>query len=320
MTFYLGVDGGGTKTQTFLADIRNGQGTSLVGSASNPNSVGWDNARDTVLQLIEATLQKASASRLDLSGICIGMAGIDRKEQIERLKKEMTPFFPNIPLEVVNDALPALTAGTEGESGVVLVAGTGSICVGEDEQGHTERSGGFGYLIGDEGSGFDIGRQGILAAIQSVEGRGPKTKLWSVATEFFGICDKREMITKVYESNHPVGKVASFAKGVLEISESDSVAFDIVKSAVAHCQRLVTSVVERLPGPTSKNVVLSGGLFTNTEKLKRKLQSELNDYRLTALSTASASGAVLRAIRANGKLTPTLIAQWKNAAKHTEGL
>lgn len=292
----MGVDGGGTKTQVFLTDTDQQRGITSVGNASNPNSVGWDVAVNTVEALIDSCLQVAGKTKSDVAALSLCMAGIDRPEQIRTMQDQMSPRFPNAQVEVTNDALAALSAGTGGESGVVLIAGTGSIAVGESTSGKIARAGGYGSLIGDEGSGFAIGRDGLMAAIQSCEGRGDKTELWERAKAWFQLTDPSDLILKVYGASHPVGTVASFARQVVEAASSDAIAKRIIAKAMDDYVLLVQSVREQLNDAVSNKVILNGGLFTNTDVLAEELQTRLHDLQCIVLQVSAAAGAALRAM------------------------
>jgi N-acetylglucosamine kinase-like BadF-type ATPase len=297
MRLYVGVDGGGSKTQVFVLDLDNLRGISCVGEASNPNSVGWDTASATVEHLIVRCLEEIESSIQDIKAISLCMAGVDRPEQIHALRDRILALFPCVKLEITNDALAVLTAGIGGESGTVLIAGTGSIAVGESTNGSMARAGGYGYLIGDEGSGFAIGRAGIMAAIQSTEGRGEKTALAERAIEFFQLHQTADLIAKVYGSSHPVGTVASFAREVVACAKaSDTVARRIIADAVDHYILLIQSVHQQLNYEISNKVVLSGGLFTNTDVLPNALQERMPNWQFITPKTSAALGAALRAL------------------------
>jgi N-acetylglucosamine kinase-like BadF-type ATPase len=314
MRLYVGVDGGGSKTQVCVLDLDNLRGISCVGGASNPNSVGWDNAIATVKDLIVRCLDDMGSSIQDIKAISLCMAGIDRPEQIQSMRDRILALFPSVKLEITNDALAVLTAGTGGESGTVLIAGTGSIAVGESTNGSTARAGGYGYLIGDEGSGFAIGRAGIMAAIQSTEGRGDKTALAERAIEFFQLNKTSDLIAKVYGSSHPVGTIASFAREVVACAlSSDTVAQRIIADAVDHYILLIQSVYQQLNYEIENTVVLSGGLFTSTDVLSSALQERMPNLQFTKPKTSAATGAALRALALedrqllNGMMTQEVI-------------
>lgn len=325
LTFYIGVDGGGTKTEVLTFDA----GTHALyvsrGDASNPSTVGWDNAVRTVDSLIQEGIKHLNGSAAHLAGVSLCMSGIDRPEQVESLKSIFARKYPHAKVEVANDGLAALTAGTRGASGVVVIAGTGSIAVGESWDGKTARAGGYGSLIGDEGGGFDIGRRGLMAAIQYAEGRGDKTVLWEVVAEVFAIHQAGEIIPKVYDSNHPVGTVASFARHVLEASASDDVAMGIVRYSTRQHVRMIASVRSQLKENVSNHVVLAGGLFTNTSVLRDSLVARLKiEFPLLSCAPVTnrpSAGAVLRAMRlVNSDLRTRDMASRDNASGQAQEL
>lgn len=301
MTLYIGVDGGGTKTEVLTFDASTRALYVSRGDASNPSTVGWDNAVKTVDALMQEGIKHLNGSAEHLAGVSLCMSGIDRPEQVESLKSVFARKYPHVKVEVANDGLAALTAGTRGASGVVVIAGTGSIAVGESWDGKTARAGGYGSLIGDEGGGFDIGRRGLMAAIQYAEGRGDKTVLWEAAAEAFTIHQPGEIIPKVYDSNHPVGTVASFARHVLEASASDAVAMEIVRYSTRQHLRMIASVRSQLMENLSNYVVLAGGLFTNTSVLRDSFVARLRiEFPLLSCAPVTyrpSAGAVLRAMR-----------------------
>lgn len=296
MKVYIGVDGGGTKTEVFALDVERQRGVTRRGPASNPNTVGWEAAVETVSTLIDAVIQAVGTTATDVAGISICLAGVNRQEQIRKLKSHFGTKFSSPCIEVTNDALAALTAGTSGESGVVLIAGTGSIAVGESTDGRWVRAGGYGYLIGDEGSGFAIGRAGLMAALQSQEGRGPQSVLWQRAKEQFSIVSPEDIIAKVYQAPQPVGAVASFARTVLEEAASDAVAARIAAEAIEAYGSLIDSVCTQLNGKLSNMVVLAGGILTHTPWLIEQLKCRLPLFEWVVQSAPSCAGAALRAV------------------------
>lgn len=322
MELYVGVDGGGTKTEILVLDLQSGKAVVRSGAASNPSTVGFDNAVHTVDSIICEGLAAIHGDVRDVEGVSFCMSGMDRPEQSATMRATFVQKYPHARMEVANDGLAALSAGTRGESGVVLIAGTGSIAVGESWDGMTARAGGYGNLIGDEGGGFDIGRKGLMAAIEYAENRGPKTRLWPIAQEVFQIQQPGEIIPKVYETNHPVGVVASFARYVLEASTQDDCALSIVEESTMHHLRMIESVRSQLGGKVSDNVVLSGGLFTQTRVLRDGLAERLR-LALPAVSCQPvahrpSAGAALRAVclvhhEQGQPIQPSLLDTWEQA-------
>lgn len=310
MPIYIGVDGGGTKTQVLV--MRGDQGASVIAPSSNPSSVGRDEAQHVILKAIDDCLRALSLTHTEVAGLSVCMAGVDRKNEMDAIRLVFEAQFPRAAVEITNDALAALTAGTKGEPGVVLIAGTGSIAIGESADGQVHRAGGYGYLLGDEGSGFAIGRAGLAAAIQSFESRLTPTKLWDRAAMAYDVTHPSQLIPTVYQAVHPVSTIARFAKEVVDLADADEVAKDIVTSAVSDYVRLIQAVVRlleefkssgvhldraHLPGMAKPKVVLAGGLFTNTDVLVRRLRAASPEFELQPLRQSGAAGAVLRAIQ-----------------------
>lgn len=310
LPLYAGIDGGGSKTQVLLMDTDETRILSVFGGATNPNTVGWETAVQVVVALVTDGLKELGHSEHELQGLCAAMAGMDRPKETQKMVDSLREVFPRAEIQLVNDALAALSAGTSGGSGVVLIAGTGSIAVGETKRGSVYRSGGYGYLIGDEGSGFDIGRLGLIAAISGYEKRGPTTELWNAAVDFFRVLHPQELIPKVYSDGHSVGRVASFAKEVLTLADVDTVASQIIDGAISHYQSLVESVFAQAAEQgthyeqdlIANHVVLAGGLFVGHTSLSQRLQECIPDRRFTVLKHSPASGGVLRALLRHGKV------------------
>ncbi len=294
----VGIDGGGSKTQVMVEDELYRRQVVVDAGPSNPNTVGRDQAMGVLALAIQEALQKLGLGVDSVMALSACLSGVDRPQQCTELSQHLRHLFPTARVEVTNDALAALTAGTQGQSGVVLIGGTGSIAVGEDCQGLTARSGGYGSLLGDEGGGFDLGRQGLQAAIQSAEERGPYTMLWAQAQQVFRVTEPFALISQVYNASHPVGMIAGFAERVLaSAGEGDPAALEIVHRALMAYRNLVTSVFQQLSSSVERKVVLAGGLLTHSSLLQTGLQSLLTDVSWTVLQQPAVTGAVIRAKR-----------------------
>ena len=314
MSAYVGIDGGGTKTQVLVMTEQ--CTATAVGASSNPNVVGWANAEQVILALIADCLNELHLSSADVAALSVCMSGVDRIDESTRLRNTFQRQFAQAWIEVKNDALAALAAGTKGKPGVVLIAGTGSIAVGESHTGQTARAGGYGYLLGDEGSGFTIGRAGLLAAIQGAEGRAQKTLLWDRAAAVYSITHPNALIPVVYRSEKPVNTVAEFAKEVVSLAHQDAVANDIIRNVIAEYSQLIHSVMNALDRLHGCTVVLAGGLFTNSAVLAERLKVAEPQLRFEVLSQSAASGATLRAVKgfylSNGLSESDAIHLWQS--------
>ncbi|WP_169794060.1 N-acetylglucosamine kinase [Alicyclobacillus acidiphilus] len=297
MAIFIGIDGGGTKTNALFFDTVTKQSLALEGAASRTSSVGWQASLEVIQDLIRRGLRQIGAEADEIGGISACMSGIDLPHQSARMANELAGQIPVQSIEVVNDALAVLSAGTRGEPGVVVIGGTGSIALAEDSFGNVARAGGYGSLIGDEGSGYDIGRRGLMAAVQFMEGRGEKTILWDKAAETYDIQHPSELISIIYEAEYPIAKIASFAPRVIEAAVSDPVADAIVSDAVGSYQGLIASVSGQLQGNAGDVVILSGGLFTHDGWLVDRLSALCPAYQFRPLRHKPVYGALLRALR-----------------------
>src|SRR5919206_589441 len=182
----VGVDGGGTKTEAVIMDANQQViGDGLAGP-SNPLRVGISGAAAAVREAIDSACAAAKLRRGDLIAAQIGLAGARRRELRERMRETLTPLGIGT-IEVVTDAEIALYGATNGAPGLVLIAGTGSICCGRSTRGKRTCAGGWGPLAGDEGSGAWLARRALQAVAQAADGRGPGTSLSARACAYFNV-------------------------------------------------------------------------------------------------------------------------------------
>lgn len=274
--YVIGIDGGGTKTHALIVGLDGAVVAECTGGPTNIGSVGITQAAQILYDLIHDCCLKAECAAPALQNVVLGIAGAGRPQARAELAEKLTAIgnkkkFPLRQLVIESDARIALEAAFAGGPGIVLIAGTGSIALYRTEDGKILRSGGWGALLGDEGSGFAIGRDGLNAALRQHDGRGEKTLLTKKALEHFAIAGIEEMVTKVYQDK---ADIAAFAPKVLDASfERDRIAHLIlVKNStelVEHVRVLtmLTRPHRRLP------VSLMGGLL-GSENVYQKLVKE----------------------------------------------
>ena len=189
--FVIGIDAGGTKTVCQLADER----AHVFAEARGPGANLQANGELEVEKALHAVMAEAIGGDRFIrpSAICCGMAGVDRPEDVAAIRAILTRIGQKADLLVVNDALIALEAGAPGEAGVVIVAGTGSIASGRDADGHAARAGGWGHVLGDEGSGYWLGRQALQAVVRASDGRGQATSLTASVLNHYGVSRARDL-------------------------------------------------------------------------------------------------------------------------------
>jgi N-acetylglucosamine kinase-like BadF-type ATPase len=162
MSYVLGFDGGGTKTECVLMDSSDHVVARTFAGPSNPTRIGVEPAVRAVEEAAHLALREASIKREAILAIGAGLAGTANPEIRQRTHAAMQAAFPGIPLTLLTDIEAALAAAGEGPV-IVLLAGTGSFAIGRNAKGETRRAGGYGPASSDHGSAFDVGRRAIAA-------------------------------------------------------------------------------------------------------------------------------------------------------------
>ncbi|MCA1594550.1 MAG: hypothetical protein LC754_18370 [Acidobacteria bacterium] len=272
----LGVDGGGTKTRAVVVDGKGkvlGEGTA---GPSNPLRVG---AGEAVLAIREATERACAAARVrrgDIVAAEIGLAGVKRTDIRERMRAALVELDIET-LEVVTDADIALYGATEGERGLVIIAGTGSICCGVSAQGKHFCAGGWGPVAGDEGSGSWIARRALQAVARATDGRGDKTALAAAACEYFNVASPQDLSTAIYAASITNNHIAAFGKLVIEAAkDKDEVAREIVCEAGRELGCAAVAVIRKLKMERERfHIGYVGGVFHAGELILKSLREEV---------------------------------------------
>lgn len=240
--YFVGVDGGGTKT-ALVAITLDGQevATALCGPL-NYNFIGLDAAIENLGEGIAALGLPAGS----IAAVGIGDPSIDDESESPVAKEFATlaAKLLGVPVYIRSDAYMTLFALTGGQkSGVLIISGTGSMAIGEDDAGKISVTGGWGRLTGDEGSGYYIGLEGIREALRAADGVAPKTALTDAALAHFGADKPRDLIPLFYGENEP--DVAGFSRCVAKCADAgDEIAKDILLDAAAHLVRYASVLIE----------------------------------------------------------------------------
>ena len=245
--YFLGIDGGGTKTHAVVCDSTFrviGEGTS---GASNPLRAGLEQAVSHVEEAVAEACNQAGIATGQVSAACAAIAGVSHPIHFHTMKDALDHALRLEAFELVSDARAALEGALDGRAGAVLVAGTGSIAMGINSSGEVARSGGWGPTISDEGSGYDIARRALKAVISSFDGRSPQTKLTLMVCDKLGIAGASDLPGVLYNSDSEPVEIAPLAELVAEAArEGDRVAREILREAGRELGKLVVSVIERL--------------------------------------------------------------------------
>jgi N-acetylglucosamine kinase-like BadF-type ATPase len=256
----LGIDAGGSKTVCLLADEDGRIRASVRGPGANLAVLGELEVEKVLYDVMDQAL--ASQSQVP-SAICLGIAGVDRAEDAAVIRGIMRRIGHKAPALVVNDALIALQAGAGVGPGIVIIAGTGSICYGRNERGQAARSGGWGPVLADEGSGWWIGQRAVQAVMRQADGRGPATALTPKVLAHFDIPEPQELVHQVYYRDDRRKLIVSLGPAVeAAAAEGDVVARQIVSDAGAELVTAARSVAERLEiRGLQFPLVLAGSIF-----------------------------------------------------------
>ncbi|MBC8647463.1 MAG: ATPase [Thermoanaerobaculia bacterium] len=297
MRHVLGIDAGGSKTRALLADESGAIVGGSRGGGANLRTHGELEVEKVLHGIVEAAEADAGA-RAD--AVAIGIAGADRPEDHAVLRGILRRIGFKSHVVVTNDARVAFIAGSPDRVGVALVCGTGSIAWGQNRAGEIARAGGWGWHLGDEGSGFWIGVRAIREVLRGVDGRAPRTNLEQPLFEHFGVAEPGQILHAVYDEEFPRHHVALFAVRVEEAAlGGDTVAARILQSAAEELALAARSVIGRLKleeGPY--DVILSGGTFAAVPTLAHNVQEILRSPRARVLRLAEepAGGAVKLAL------------------------
>lgn len=258
---FFGIDGGGTQSRLGICDETDRLIAQVKGGSTNRYAVGFDAACDNLRDLIQKLKIESGIDVQNCVAGCFASAGMSTEQETEDFRRFFTGEGIRCPLYLCNDALAALAGGTGTAEGIIVVSGTGSIAAGLDKNGRTARAGGLGHLIGDEGSGFKIGLDGIKAAAAALERRGERTILAPMLFNHYGVNTIRELFPFLY-TNFDKSRVASFSPCVFQAAQqSDAVATHILTTAAQDLSLLTRSVYGALFDGTEAEVVFSGGIL-----------------------------------------------------------
>ena len=244
---FLGIDGGGTKTHAVLVD-ENGEFVSEgIDGASNPLRVGVETAVANIFSAMEKACDAGGRSKSDIVAIKCGLAGVRRADLRQIIRERVSELTRVRKVHVVTDAEIALFGTTMGEEGLVVIAGTGSVCIGQDSNGRLASAGGWGPLAGDEGGGSGIARKALQAIAKASDGRGAETKLSEVAVDYFRAGKVENLSVAIYAPSVDNARIAGFSKHVVETAQKgDAVAVQVLDEAARELAQAAVAVIRSL--------------------------------------------------------------------------
>lgn len=273
MPYFLGIDGGGTRTVAWLADASKRVVARAVAGPSNPLKVGVAGSERELLRAARGALRRAKLRPRGLEAVCVGLAGVDRPPVHRRIFAWLRRAIPARAHLLTSDAALALRAGLGDSPGAVIISGTGSIAYGRDARGGVLRSGGWGTLFDDAGSGYDLGRKAISAALRDYDGRGPRTQLLSKIMRALKLPDITRVILKPLT---PQEIAALFPLVLAAARRQDDVARDLCEKAGQDLAELAVALIRRFGWQRRVvPVICAGGVFRASLLIRRSFARHL---------------------------------------------
>jgi len=304
--FIIGIDGGGTKTHAIIANSRDEILAEHFAGPTNFQIIGEERSAEIIVELIQSCCESADCKSTDVVSVVLGLTGAGRIAEQKRVAAVVQRYAKRqkITLKkliVESDARIALEGAFKGEPGIILIAGTGSIAFGKDAKGKIYRVGGWGRILGDEGSGYFLGRLGLSAVAHHLDERGKKTMLTSLIAKKYKLANQESIINAVYSNDFDIASVAPL---VLEAaSKKDEVCRMIVQHAtleLAEHVRIISEKIEKASRSRIKSKIhlsFIGGLITNdtllSELLHQYISSNLQHVEIIQPLASPAYGAVV---------------------------
>ncbi|MFZ0967658.1 MAG: BadF/BadG/BcrA/BcrD ATPase family protein [Candidatus Acidiferrales bacterium] len=295
MSYFLGFDGGGTKTDCVLLDADGQVLRKAQGGPSNPLRSGYPKAWFAVSGAADAVLARQSIRAIDINGICAGFGGAGRPSVAKRMSTFLERSFPQAEVKVTTDIEIALAAAAPTGPAVVLMAGTGSVAYGRNADGKTVRAGGWGPWLGDEGSAFDIGRRALTAVRRFDDGLGPATALSTRVLKTLGYRDWSGVIEHIAKDPDEVfPRVYPLVAHAAQ--EGDEVSREILTGAAAALIELAEHVITKLGlAGEAFPLIRAGGVFGHCAFLDSLVDTRLGEIAFRAkigpLETSPAEAA-----------------------------
>ena len=292
MAFYLGIDGGGSKTACAVGDESHLIATVTAGP-SNIVRVGETAARESLHQAVGQACAAAGITTQQIRRICVGAAGAGRPETASMVHKILAEILQG-EIDVVGDGPIALEAAFGAGPGVIVIAGTGSISYGRDANGKTARAGGWGFAVSDEGSAHWIGRAAIAALLRangSEAGIESNSVLWSVITKVWNV-SSFEKLVRIANASPPADFSAIFPAVLTSAEQGDRTSEGILEHAGRELAELAARVIHRLfprrePARTTSGqspdaehtvpVALAGGVFRHAAVVRQTFYNEVRN-------------------------------------------
>jgi len=285
----LGVDGGGTKTLAWVAQVDDQGFAHVLGQAfsgsSNQVAVGVEPALDNLANAIEKACEHANISSNDIAAGVLAMAGSGNAEARQTILDFVFQRFQISKVQVIHDGQAVLKAGTPEGWGIALIAGTGAVAYGKNQQGETVVVGGWGYWFGDEGSAYWLGQAALRAISQAADGRAAPTALSDVVLNRLEIQDPRQILATLSQQGDTRLAIADLAELVCEVAaQKDDVASSILNEATEQWVQHIECLANQLSINEPLPIALAGGVLCGSKFARERLREKLTAREMSPYS------------------------------------
>lgn len=299
MEYIIGIDGGGTKTVLAAADLSGRILCRAEGGGSNLNALGTPAVRETVADLTRQVGKTLGVTAGGCRSLCIGAAGADRPQEQGILRKIFRSEGYDCPIVATNDGITALWQGAPDGVGIVAESGTGSICYGRRADGTTARAGGWGHILGDEGSAYGIAIRALRAVVRAADGRGALTGLTAPLLAELGLSRPDELIAWAYRQNTGKREIARLARCVdAAAGGGDPAAQAILEDAGREIALCAGSVARQLGFRGDFSLIEAGSVLLHSrlvaEAFRRSIRREYPEVRFRPLEGRDTALGALR--------------------------
>ncbi|MCC3376707.1 N-acetylglucosamine kinase [Cohnella sp. REN36] len=305
MAYYIGIDGGGTKTEAAVCgEDAHRRVAPLVGGPTNPYANGRDNALHELTGLLDRVFRQPELDGGACAGVCLGIAGVATPEERAALTAGLQEYQRQsgrvFPFSIRSEMEISLMAALDQPVGIAAISGTGSISAGYTADGRAFRAGGWGHLLGDEGSGYRIGLLTLQAAMRSHDRVYPPTAITEAVKARLGLTEVTELKTYIYQAHITKRDIAAFAELCIQASAAgDAIASEILRGQATELADTTAALMRQEASFGDADVVTIGSIFKHGRLFRaqflRRLTSLYPQLRFHEPTRSPAEGAALLA-------------------------